>query len=167
VRGEAALRAAEGDLAGAAEILADVLATDQLRQVPFERARTLLLAGEVERRARRRPQARRRLEEARSQFEALGAAVWAARAEADLLRVNGSSEGPAGRVGAQVTPLSATESRVAELVASGLTNREVADRLFVSVKTVEANLSRVYRKLGLRSRSDLVRRLLVEEGVRS
>ena len=61
-----------------------------------------------------------------------------------------------------MVPLSVSEERVAALVAEGLTNREVADRLFVSVKTVEANLSRVYRKLALRSRADLVRRLAVE-----
>jgi DNA-binding CsgD family transcriptional regulator len=163
VRGAAALCAAEGDLAGAATMLAEVLSGDELRLLPFERGRTLLVAGEVERRARRRPRARRLIVEARAVFDELGAPRWRERADAELQRVTGiAAEGRGGGVGPQVVPLSATETLVAELVAQGLTNREVADRLFVSVKTVEANLSRVYRKLALRSRADLVRRLAVE-----
>ena len=68
-------------------------------------------------------------------------------------------ESPAAEPGAVLT---STETQIAGLVAEGLTNREVADRLFLSVKTVEANLSRIYRKLGLRSRADLVRRALAD-----
>ncbi|GAA1931310.1 helix-turn-helix transcriptional regulator [Nocardioides marmoribigeumensis] len=163
VRGVAAVRAASGDLSGAADALGRVLAEGHLEALPFERARTLLVAGEVERRARRRPEARRLLQEAHDELARLGATAWAARAEDELRRVDGAAGG-LGAVGPQGGRLSATEAQVAALVAEGLTNREVADRLFLSVKTVEANLSRIYRKLALRSRADLVRRLVAEAG---
>jgi DNA-binding NarL/FixJ family response regulator len=83
-------------------------------------------------------------------FESIGAAQWAAQASGDLERVGRRNDADG------LTP---SEARVAELAASGLTNREVAATAFMSQKTVEANLSRVYRKLGIRSRAELGLRL--------
>ena len=98
---------------------------------------------------KRKREARDSLERARSQFGALGTPLWVARADRALARIGGRSASP--------TELSETERRVAEVVAEGLTNKEAAERLFMSVKTVESNLRRVYRKLGVRSaRSSLV-----------
>jgi len=118
---------------------------------PLELGRTLLVSGEVERRAKRKRAARLPLEEALGIFERIGAQLWAKRASRALERVGGFT-GTAG----ELTP---TERRVAELVANGKTNREVANLLFVSVKTVEANLSRVFHKLGVRSRAELIRHI--------
>ncbi len=119
--------------------------------MPFERARTLLVAGEVHRRFKQRRKARALLEEAVSVFESVGAPLWSARARGALERV--------GRPGAAHDALTETERRLAELAASGLSNHEVAERAFVSVKTVESNLTRVYRKLGVRSRVGLANAL--------
>ncbi|HEX2422693.1 MAG TPA: helix-turn-helix transcriptional regulator [Actinomycetota bacterium] len=80
-------------------------------------------------------------------FDGLGAALWSERTRAELARIG-------GRAASSLT-LTPTEARVAELVATGGTNREVADALFVSVHTIEANLKRIYRKLGIRSRTEL------------
>ena len=80
----------------------------------------------------------------------LGAASWSQQAASSLARVG-------GRV--RHEGLTATEAQVAELVARGLTNKEVAAELFVTVRAVEANLSRIYAKLGIRSRTELARRL--------
>lgn len=116
--------------------------------MPFERARTQLVMGEVLRRLRRRDAAEQIVREALRQFDGLGSPVWADRARKILARVNGS-----GRSGSVV--LTDSELRIAEHVASGMSNKEVADALYVSVKTVETNLTRVYRKLGIRSRAQL------------
>jgi DNA-binding NarL/FixJ family response regulator len=92
------------------------------------------------------------LTEALERFDALGAAVWAQRAGADLARLPGRRPGDR-------KVLTTREREIAELVAAGLSNKEVAARLFVSVHTVEANLSKVYAKLGVRSRAGLASRL--------
>ena len=84
-------------------------------------------------------------------FERLGADLWAEKARGEVARVGGRPPAPIG-----LTP---TEQRVAELVASGMTNREAAGALFLSVSTVEANLRRIYAKLGVRSRTELSRKL--------
>jgi DNA-binding NarL/FixJ family response regulator len=150
-RGRALLAAARGDHAGArAHIESALLAHDRLPQ-PFERARTLLAQGTIERRAKRRAAARDALTAALELFDGLGASLWAEHAAAELARIPGR-----GRAAGELTE---TERRVAELVAAGLSNKEVAARLFVSVRAVEANLSKVYAKLGLRSRSQLAARL--------
>jgi ATP/maltotriose-dependent transcriptional regulator MalT len=119
---------------------------------PFEHARTLQIAGRVERGARNWGAARVVLTEALERYDALGAARWAQRAAADLARLP-------GRRPADGKELTTREHEVAELVAEGLSNKEVAARLFVSVHTVEANLSKVYAKLGVRSRAALASRL--------
>jgi DNA-binding CsgD family transcriptional regulator len=142
----ALLAAAAGDLDGALATFERAL--DQ--PLPFERARALLAYGAALRRAKRKRDARRALEEALSEFERLGAALLAGRAKAELARIGGRSAADG------LTP---TERRVAELVAEGRSNKEVAAALFVTVKTVEANLSRIYAKLGVSSRTALTRRL--------
>jgi DNA-binding NarL/FixJ family response regulator len=105
------------------------------------------VAGATRRRAKAKSAARAALEEALSEFTAMGAEPWRARAAAALARINIRPHAP--------TELTETERRVAELAATGLTNRQVADRLFLATKTVEANLARAYRKLGISSRAEL------------
>ncbi len=143
--------AAEGDLPGALEALETTLRVHRRIPVPFEHARTLLVRGVCQRRAKRWAAARRSLQQALDMFRKLGARLWAERAEQELGRIGGRAGSP--------LELTETEWRVASLVAEGLSNRQVADRLFVSVRTVEGHLSGVYRKLGVRSRTELAREL--------
>ena len=84
-------------------------------------------------------------------FDTMGAVLWTRRAEAELARISGRSAGDR-------TALTPTERQVAQLVAAGRTNREVAQELFVSVRTVESNLTRIYAKLDVRSRAELAAR---------
>jgi DNA-binding CsgD family transcriptional regulator len=114
---------------------------------PFEQARTLLVLGQVRRRLRERGAARDAFAAARAEFERLGAPLWTARADAELSRT-GIRRGS----GLELTE---SERRVAELAAGGMSNREVAAALFMSPKTVDANLGRAYAKLGIRSRAEL------------
>ena len=100
--------------------------------------------------------AREALADAVSRFEVMGASSLVGRARRELDRVGGRAPSPATGL------LTATESRVAELAAAGRTTRQIADTLFVSTKTVEANLTRVYRKLGLVNRAQLANRLFVQ-----
>jgi DNA-binding CsgD family transcriptional regulator len=146
------LEAERGDLNAAAAALELALAHHERGEFAFERARALLARGVVERRAGRRKLARESIEAARAAFEAMGASAWAERAAGELERV------PARR-GASGNGLTPAEERTAALVAQGHTNREVARALFVSEKAVEAHLTRVYRKLGVRSRSALAAKL--------
>jgi DNA-binding CsgD family transcriptional regulator len=120
-------------------------------QDPFEHARTLLALGNALRRDNQRRAAREALEQARGVFARLGAPVWAEQAARDLASVSGRPPGDTG--------LTETERRVAELVARGGTNREVAARLVVSERTVATHLTHIYAKLGLRSRTELARTL--------
>jgi DNA-binding CsgD family transcriptional regulator len=119
----------------------------------FATARTHLSFGEWLRRRGRRGDAREHLQEALDVFDRLEAVPWLRRTEAEL-RATGASIGPRHEAS---TRLTAQELRVAMSVAEGLTNRETADQLFVSVKTVEFHLGSVYRKLGVRSRTELAR----------
>ena len=114
---------------------------------PYERGRTLIVLAAVRRRHRRRGDARRALHEAVGLFELSGAVRWADRARADIAAL-GLRRGPAD----ELTPM---EDRVARAVAAGATNREAADSLFLSERTVEFHLRNVYRKLDLRSRTEL------------
>jgi DNA-binding NarL/FixJ family response regulator len=123
--------------------------------MPMGQARNALCAAETLRRTRGFTAVRPRLREALSLFEGLGARPWAARAEAEL-----AADGvhTVGRLAANgLLPLTKHELRIAEAAANGLTNSEVAAALFISTKTVESNLTRVYRKLGLQSRTELAR----------
>jgi DNA-binding NarL/FixJ family response regulator len=144
------LLAADGQLDASAEALERALREHERSPVPFERARTLLAYGQVLRRTRQKRKARAALEEAAVLFERLGAGPWAARTH-DELRRTAARAAPTG--------LSETELKIARLAADGLTNRAIAAEVFVSPKTVEANLGRVYRKLGIRSRAQLARAL--------
>jgi len=118
---------------------------------PFELARTQLAQGAAQRRARQRRNARGSLESALATFEELGTALWAEKARAELARIGG--RGPAG---AGLTP---SERRIAELVAEGKTNKEVAAALVVAERTVESALTQIYRKLDVRSRTELAHKL--------
>lgn len=141
------LHAAGGDAEEAVASFDRALTAHARTAMPLERARTLLAAGQTFRRFKQRGRARELLEEALAVFEELGAVPWATRARAELARI--------GRPGSAADGLTETERRLAELVAEGLSNQEVAERAFVSVKTVEANLTRIYRKLGVGSRVGL------------
>jgi len=147
----ALLAAAHGDVEASIRELDRALVAHTELAMPLERARTLLTYGTVLRRAKRKRMARERLEEALDIFISLGASAWIKRAKSELSRVAPSPVG--------MGVLTPTEAKVAELVASGRTNKELAAELYLSVKTVEANLSRVYDKLNVRSRSELVARL--------
>jgi DNA-binding CsgD family transcriptional regulator len=118
---------------------------------PFELARTQLALGEVQRRANRRRAARETLQAALTSFETLGSPLWAERTRAELARIGGRA--PAGDV---LTP---SERRIATLVAEGKTNKEVAAALVVAERTVESALTQIYRKLDVRSRTELARKL--------
>ena len=146
-RCRALVLAARGDLQGASDAADEAVRQHDRLPIPFELGRTLLVSGAVQRRAKRKREARDTLTQALEIFEGLGAAAWAERTRAELARIGGRA--------ASSVDLTPTEARVAELVAAGGTNQEVADALFVSVYTVEANLKRIYRKLGIRSRTEL------------
>jgi DNA-binding CsgD family transcriptional regulator len=150
-RGRALVAAARGDVASArAAVEAALRAHERLPQ-PFELARTLLAAGLVERRDRHWAAARGHLTAALELFDDLGAAAWAERSASELARLPGRRP--------HSGELTETERQIAELVAQGLSNKEVAAKLFVTVRTVEANLTKVYAKLGIRSRTELARAL--------
>lgn len=119
---------------------------------PFELARTELCHGERLRRARRAREAREPLRAALERFEGLGAAPWAARARTALRAAGGGANAPRGATTRTLTP---QELEVALAVARGGTNREVAAAMFVSPKTIEVHLSRIFRKLQVRSRTEL------------
>ena len=145
------LEAQAGRLDDARSAVASALSWYDTSPLRFDRARTLLIAGQISRRAKAKSEAKTLLTEAVGEFAAFGATAWHAQAAGELARVNVRPGAP--------TELTETERLVARLAASGLTNREVADRTFVAVKTVEANLARVYRKLGIRSRAELGARM--------
>ena len=122
--------------------------------LPLLAGRVRLALGRVERRTRRRGAARSTLEAARDQFRAIGASRWDAAAERDLGRIGGRASSPH-----ELTP---TEAEVARLVATGMSNKEVASALFVTPKAIEANLARIYAKRGVRSRTELARLMASE-----
>ena len=143
------LAAARGDLGRARSSLERAITEHERVPQPFELARTLMVRGVVERRNKQKRSARALLDQARDLFDQLGAPLWSAKAASELARVGGAA--------ANAGELTPTERRVTQLVADGKTNREVADALFLSVKTVEANLTRIFRKMGIRSRAELIR----------
>ena len=145
---------ASGDLQAALEAFRDSAFRYQTVPIPFERARTLLALGSASLRARQKRAARESLQEAHAAFEQLGAKVWAARTQDELTRIGGRKPSDGS--------LTQRERRVAELVAEGYTNQEVATALSITVRTVEGHLSRIYPKLGVRSRTGLVRLLAGE-----
>ncbi|ADB48824.1 helix-turn-helix transcriptional regulator [Conexibacter woesei] len=148
------------------EHLAAALAAHARIDSPFELARTQLCFGERLRRARRRADARELLRAAHATFAALGTAPWAARAAGELAATGmpgagGPADAPAAGAppaGVGAAELTAREQAVCELVAGGATNREAATALFLSPRTVEHHLRQAYRKLGVRSRTELALR---------
>jgi DNA-binding CsgD family transcriptional regulator len=128
----------------------------QLTTTPFELARTTLCLGERLRRERRRSDAREPLRSALATFERLGAKPWADRARNELDATGETVRRSDPNAADQLT---AQELQVALLVAKGATNREAGAALFLSPKTIETHLGRVYRKLNLRSRTELASRL--------
>lgn len=150
-RSRALFDAAEGNLTGAEFGLRRAIDLYQESGEPLERARTLLDLGVVQRRLKKKRESRETLDAALSIFDALGAQRWSEQARAELRRIGGRPATPH-----ELTP---TEARIAQLVAEGLTNREVAASVFLSEKTIETNLTRIYEKLAVRSRRELTRKL--------
>jgi DNA-binding CsgD family transcriptional regulator len=144
------LLAAEAQLDGALAASHVALDHHTRLEMPFEHARTLLVHAQILRRLKQKRLAREALEDALGSFESLGADLWSRKAREELRRVV-TRRAPAD--------LSATELRVARLAAMGLTNKAIATEAFMTSKTVEANLTRVYRKLGIHSRAQLDRAL--------
>jgi DNA-binding CsgD family transcriptional regulator len=150
-RGRGLAAAAGGDLDAALESIEGALELHATVPVPFERARTMLALGQVQRRAKQRRAARESFERALALFDELGARLWAEKTRADLRRISGRARSDGS--------LTANEQRLAELVAAGRSNKEAAVALFVTPKTVETMLSRIYAKLGIHSRAELASRL--------
>jgi DNA-binding CsgD family transcriptional regulator len=123
-----------------------------MRPIPVELARTMLEKGSLQRRAKRKSAAKQSLEEALAILEPLGAALWVARARDELGRIG--LRRPAGGEGP--TP---AQQRVAELLATGASNREIAGMLHMSLRSVESHLTSLYRQFGVRSRAQLAAKL--------
>lgn len=153
-RCRALYESARGDHTLALATVEQAIAEFDKVEMPIERARTLLVWGRLLRRTGRRGHAKEVLTEARDFFDRIGAPLWAERARIEMARLGRRVNSPAS--------MTATEAQVAELAAGGLSNKEIAKRAFLTTKTVEANLTRVYRKLGIRSRSGLARALDVQ-----
>jgi DNA-binding NarL/FixJ family response regulator len=143
---------AHGDHASARDTMAAALEAHRQLPEPFEQARTQLLAGRVERSARNWRDARTAFTDALQRFDQLGAARWSEIAASEIARLP-------GRRPADKQALTTREREIAALVVAGLANKDIAARLFISLRTVEANLSRAYAKLGVRSRTELAAHL--------
>jgi DNA-binding CsgD family transcriptional regulator len=151
LRCHALLLLARRDLEAALAAAEEAAAASEVVGLPLERGRALLVAGDALRRVGERGRAAEKLDAAKLVFAELGAPLWVTRAEKELRRAR-----PRPRRDRELT---SAERRVAALVAAGRTNREVAAELFTAVGTVEVHLTRVYRKLGLRSRTELARQV--------
>ena len=147
--------AAAGDVEQAVALLEEAVERHAAAGDPFSRARALLALGVTRRRARQKRPARDAIELARAGFEELGADGWAARAREELGAIGGRT---------RQEGLTPSERRVADLVASGRTNAEVAATLFLAERTVASHLTHVYAKLGVRSRTELARKLTESPG---
>lgn len=157
-RCRALVLAARGDVESAFAEFDRAVVEHARSRDPFHHARTLLALGATQRRAKRRAAARTTLENAHEIFEQLGAPLWAEKARAELARIGGRAPSRG--------ELTESERRIATLVAEGHTNREAAAALFLKEHSVETVLSRIYRKLGVRSRAELAHRLAHETGER-
>jgi DNA-binding CsgD family transcriptional regulator len=142
--------AAEGNVDSAASLLQQAIAQHQEVGDPFGEARAFLALGIVRRRSRQKRAAREAIERALEGFEALEASGWVDETRAELGRVGGRT---------REEGLTAAERRVATLVAEGRTNREVAAALFLGERTVASHLTHIYAKLGVRSRTELARKV--------
>ena len=144
------LEGAEGSLARAASLLEQAIAKHEAAGDPYGHARALLALGVTRRRDRQKAAARAALQAALRGFERLGASTWVEQAHHELGSIGGRTH---------ESGLTAAEQRVAALVAEGRTNREVAAALFLGERTVASHLTHIYAKLGVRSRTELARRL--------
>jgi DNA-binding CsgD family transcriptional regulator len=132
----------------------EALARDPEAASPFELARTQLLYGELLRRLRRRADAREHLRNALRTFERVGAARWFDRAQGELRATGETARKRDPSALGQLTP---QEQQIARLVGEGASNKDVAAQLFLSPRTVEYHLRKVFMKLGITSRSELIR----------
>jgi DNA-binding CsgD family transcriptional regulator len=148
LRCQGQLLAARGELVPAIEAMDHALGAHSQCQRPFEHGRTLLEKGSIERRAKRKSAAKQTLEQALAILEPLGAQIWVSRGRDELSRIG-------LRRAKAAEGLTPAQGRVAELVAAGLTNPQIARQLHMSLRTVESHLSRVYREYGVTSRSQL------------
>ena len=148
VRVHGLIAVARGDLAAGSRLLEDAAAQHEAAADRFGLARSQLAIGILHRRLRRKRLARLALERAATTFDELGAGSWAAETRAELTRLGGRQ---------RIEGMSPSERRVAELVAEGRSNRDIAAALFVSERTVASHLTHVYAKLGVRSRTELAR----------
>ncbi|HEX2052495.1 MAG TPA: AAA family ATPase [Actinomycetota bacterium] len=146
-RCRALLLAGQGRIGESMDQIDEALLQHKRLPMPIELGRTLLVKGRLHRRSREKSAAKEALEEAKALFESAGAGAWAAAAQSELDRI-----GLRPRAPHQLTP---TEASVAQLAAAGLSTKEIAARAFLSPKSVEGVLTRVYRKLQVRSRSQL------------
>ena len=147
-RSRGLIATARGDLDTALGLLDDAAARHDAASDRFGWARAKVATGVVHLRRKQKRLAREAFESAELAFDALGATSWAAEARAHLARIG-------GRI--RMEGLSPSERRVAELVAEGQTNRDIAATLFVTERTVASHLAHVYSKLGIRSRTQLAR----------
>lgn len=151
-RGRALCQAARGELHGAEEAAVEAMVHHDRLPMPFERARTQLLLGQLQRRRRHKTAAATTLREALGAFEDLGTPLWSERARDELTRLGSATDRPQ-------SGLTPAELRIAQRAAAGLSNKEIAAEQFLALKTVEMTLSSAYRKLGIRSRAQLHARL--------
>ena len=158
-RGRALLAGTARDFPSAFDALDRSMRNLEDLQLPLEYARTLLCVGVVRRQAQQKRAAREVLDLALAMFEELSAPRWADKTRAELRRISGRRPAP--------DSLTETETRVASLAAQGHANKEIAAELFMGISTVEMHLSRVYRKLGIRSRSGLAAQLTMTTEGRS
>lgn len=147
---EGVLALADGDTSRAIDALEWAVAENTRLGLKPARSRGLLQLGRSFARSGQPNTARTHFDAALEEFESMGAMSWVAVAKSSIARLDANSG---------LDQLTSTETRIAELVATGLKNREIASELFVSPATVEAHLTRIYRKLAIRSRSDLARRV--------
>jgi DNA-binding CsgD family transcriptional regulator len=149
-RSRGLIAAAQGDVDRAASLFHQAIEQHQGVGDPYGRARALLALGVISRRARQKRAAREAIGAALSGFEELGAATWVEKARGELGSIGGRT---------REEGLTAAEQRVADLVAEGRTNKEVAAALFLGERTVASHLTHIYAKLGIRSRTELARLL--------
>lgn len=148
---DAVIAADAGDLDAAAKAADDAVGAYAESPLRLEYAASLFILSRIQRRRRARAEARAALDEAARLADAIGHRPLLTQIERELKRRPGT-----GRAGAELT---ATEQRVADLIATGATNRDAASSLFISVRTVETHVASIYRKLGVRNRTELARRL--------
>jgi DNA-binding CsgD family transcriptional regulator len=156
LRSRGLCEAATGDLEAAERALRSAVVLAGGVPDPLEQGRTLYVLGGVLRRSRRKTEAQQVLERARTALAGVGARLWLVKVDAELDRIHGQ-----GRKVAGLTPM---ETRISELAAAGRSNKEIAAEIYLSLKTVEAHLSSIYRKLGLRSRTELAHLLSTTAG---